>query len=298
MLTSRPAADRFRSLTAGAGLAAPVALLLIVAVLLQQAGPAIMRFGFGFITGRVWNPVTLHFAALPYIYGTLLTSVIALLIALPIGVGVALFLADKLHGGFGLGGACDALSLLAAALYAAYSVVLKPLPGRYPATVVTAWTLRLRALPGLALPLPSALAQDWGRVDAVGWAVLAWSIAAPVYAAWTLWSWATARAGVAATSAFLFLVPVIAGATSWVLLHEAFGPLKVLGGLLALGGLALARHVGEVKQPDRTAGRFALSAAPRGEVAEPRPSFAQRRSASCAPASPPGSGGTRKRHRR
>lgn len=107
MLTSRPAADRFRSLTAGAGLVAPVVLLLIVAVLLQQAGPAIMHFGFGFIAGRVWNPVTLHFAALPYIYGTLLTSTIALLIALPIGVGVALFLADprqpRIRGPIGLG---------------------------------------------------------------------------------------------------------------------------------------------------------------------------------------------------
>ena len=60
-------ADRFRILTGGTGLVAPLALLLILAVLLQQAWPAIVHFGPGFLTGRVWNPVSLNFAALPYI---------------------------------------------------------------------------------------------------------------------------------------------------------------------------------------------------------------------------------------
>ncbi len=103
----RAAADRFRLITAGTGLVAPLALILIVLVLAQQAVPAIAAFGPGFLTGRVWNPVTLQFAALPYIYGTLVTSLIALLIALPIGVGVALFLAEpghpRIRGPIGIG---------------------------------------------------------------------------------------------------------------------------------------------------------------------------------------------------
>jgi phosphate transport system permease protein len=52
------------------------------------------KFGFGFLTASQWNPVTGEFGALPFIYGTVVTSVIALLIAVPLGVGAAIFLAE------------------------------------------------------------------------------------------------------------------------------------------------------------------------------------------------------------
>ena len=67
--------------------------VLILVVLLQQAWPAIIRFGRGFLTNLIWDQVRLQFGALPYIYGTVVTSALALLMALPVGVGVALFLA-------------------------------------------------------------------------------------------------------------------------------------------------------------------------------------------------------------
>ncbi len=156
--------------------------------------------------------------------------------------GVAIFLADKLHGGQALAGLGDAISLLAAIFYAAYQVVLKPLLARYPATVVTAYTLAAGSIPVFLICLPSFLHQDWSRVDRTGWAVLAWSTVAPVYLAWTLWSWATARAGVGATNAFLFLVPVVSGLTSYGFLGEAFGAWKLMGAALVLAGLLLARR--------------------------------------------------------
>lgn len=78
---------------------APLALLLIVAVLLQQAWPSIIRFGPGFLVTQVWEPVRLNFGALPYIYGTVVSAAIAMLIAVPIGVGVALFLAEAGQAG-------------------------------------------------------------------------------------------------------------------------------------------------------------------------------------------------------
>jgi phosphate transport system permease protein len=52
------------------------------------------KFGFGFLTSSEWNPVTGQFGALPFIYGTVVTSVIALAIAVPLGVGAAIFLAE------------------------------------------------------------------------------------------------------------------------------------------------------------------------------------------------------------
>ncbi len=52
------------------------------------------RFGLGFLFSRVWDPIAEHFGALPFIYGTLLTSLLALLIAVPLGVGAAIFLSE------------------------------------------------------------------------------------------------------------------------------------------------------------------------------------------------------------
>ena len=60
--------------------------------LFDSARPSIEKFGFSFITGRVWDPVKEQFGALPFIYGTLVTSFLALIIAAPIGLGVAIFL--------------------------------------------------------------------------------------------------------------------------------------------------------------------------------------------------------------
>ncbi len=58
----------------------------------KSAGPSITKFGPAFITNMVWDPVKENFGALPFIYGTLVTSIIAMLIAGFIGVGVAIFL--------------------------------------------------------------------------------------------------------------------------------------------------------------------------------------------------------------
>ena len=52
------------------------------------------KFGWGFLTSTAWNPVTEELGALTYIYGTVVTSVLALLIAVPIGLGAAIFLAE------------------------------------------------------------------------------------------------------------------------------------------------------------------------------------------------------------
>jgi phosphate transport system permease protein len=92
--TLRPP-DRFRTFTAVVACAAPAALILIVAVLVQQAGPALRRFGLGFLTGTDWNPVADSFGALPGIFGTVTTSLIALALALPVGVAVAVVLAEQ-----------------------------------------------------------------------------------------------------------------------------------------------------------------------------------------------------------
>jgi phosphate transport system permease protein len=67
---------------------------LMVGVITWQALPAVQQFGLRFITGSAWNPVREDFGVLPMIYGTLVSSGVALLIAVPLGLGTAIFLSE------------------------------------------------------------------------------------------------------------------------------------------------------------------------------------------------------------
>jgi phosphate transport system permease protein len=69
-------------------------LASIIASLVVGAWPAIERYGLGFLTNAVWDPVQEDFGGLVMIYGTLATSLIALLIAVPVSFGIALFLTE------------------------------------------------------------------------------------------------------------------------------------------------------------------------------------------------------------
>ncbi len=84
----------FKWLTTIFGVGIAVILLAIAIQVGIDALPAIQKFGLSFITGVRWNPVEDIFGAWTQIYGTLVTSFIALLIAVPIGVGVALILSE------------------------------------------------------------------------------------------------------------------------------------------------------------------------------------------------------------
>jgi len=75
-------------------IAIPVLLAGIVLLLSLDAWPAIVRFGATFLTDSTWNPVSEQFGAAAYVFGTVVTSVVALLLAAPVGVGCALFLAE------------------------------------------------------------------------------------------------------------------------------------------------------------------------------------------------------------
>jgi phosphate transport system permease protein len=66
----------------------------VIFSLIHGSLPAIKEFGFGFLLSESWNPVTDRFGAIAPIYGTLVTSIIAMLIAVPVGVGVAVFLTE------------------------------------------------------------------------------------------------------------------------------------------------------------------------------------------------------------
>jgi phosphate transport system permease protein len=84
----------YRAVLTGLALLLPLLLLTLAAELVANAWPAIRRFGFGFFATSVWDPVAGRFGALPLIFGTLYSSLVAMVIAVPLALGVAIFLTE------------------------------------------------------------------------------------------------------------------------------------------------------------------------------------------------------------
>jgi len=84
----------FRGTTQAFAIGVLVLLGGVVAALTVGAIPAFVKFGWYFLASDAWNPVTEKFGALPAVYGTLVTSFIAMLIAIPLGIGIAVFLTE------------------------------------------------------------------------------------------------------------------------------------------------------------------------------------------------------------
>ena len=73
-------------------------LVGILVSLLIGAAPAIKQFGLGFLWSADWDPVKEKFGGLVMIYGTVMTSIIALVIAVPVSFGIAIFLTEMAPG--------------------------------------------------------------------------------------------------------------------------------------------------------------------------------------------------------
>jgi phosphate transport system permease protein len=84
----------FYILTLTSAVAVLIVLAGVMIALVHGSLPTWRVFGLDFFTSQSWNPVTEKFGALPAIYGTLLTSVIAMLIGVPISLGIAIFLTE------------------------------------------------------------------------------------------------------------------------------------------------------------------------------------------------------------
>ncbi len=94
-----------------------ITILLVYNLWIGSGLPRDM-FGWGFVTGSSWDPVAEKFGALPFIYGTLMTSLLALVVAVPVGLGAAIFLAELAPRG-----ASDALTFMIELLAAVPSVI-------------------------------------------------------------------------------------------------------------------------------------------------------------------------------
>jgi len=85
-------------------LAAASILLIVTAIIVmmtQNSLPSIRQYGFSFLTSSEWNPSAGLYGALPFIYGTVVSSVIAVIISVPLSLGIAIFLTEQASVRFG-----------------------------------------------------------------------------------------------------------------------------------------------------------------------------------------------------
>lgn len=88
----------FRALTLACALVVPLILTSLLAVLIFESSDAIRHFSWRFFVTSEWDPVAEHFGVLPFIHGTLVTAFLALLQAVPLSIGAALFLSELAPG--------------------------------------------------------------------------------------------------------------------------------------------------------------------------------------------------------
>src|SRR5581483_4767835 len=138
--SSRWADQGFYLAMLGCGVSILVIVGLIIYELVTQGGLAWHAFGWRFFFGRDWDPVNDQFGALPFVYGTLVSSLLALIIAVPLAVGVAVFITEMsprwLRGPLAF--TTELLAAIPSVIYGLWAIfVLVPL-------------LRLHVEPGLA----------------------------------------------------------------------------------------------------------------------------------------------------
>jgi phosphate transport system permease protein len=92
--STRRAERSFRSIVLIAAISMIVLLAGVIIILFIDARPAIERYGFSFLITSDWDPVFENFGAAPYIFGTIVTSLLALIMAIPFAVGAALFISE------------------------------------------------------------------------------------------------------------------------------------------------------------------------------------------------------------
>jgi phosphate transport system permease protein len=132
----------FGVVTRGAALLTLALLLGILLSLFIGAWPAIERYGLGFLTHNAWDPVREDFGGMVMIYGTLMTSAIALLIAVPVSFGIALFLTELSPAWLKrpLGTAIELLAAVPSIVYGMWGLmVFGPVLARYVQQPLQAW---------------------------------------------------------------------------------------------------------------------------------------------------------------
>lgn len=135
----------------------------------------------------------------------------------------------------------DLLTLVATTCWALYTVLSKPLLERYSPLKLSAISMALGTPLLVLVAIPEMVRQDWGAVSWHGWFGLLYSFSMALVFAYIVWSTGVHRIGGARTAVYSNLIPVVGVATAWLMLGEAMAGLQLVGAIVILIGISLAR---------------------------------------------------------
>lgn len=231
--TFRRAPDLFRLFCALASIATIVMLAWMIFEITRQSMPAIEKFGLGFLVGEKWQPRREIFGVLPFLVGTGVSSLIAILLALPLGLAVAVFLSEDFLPPSARQAIRFTVEMLAA----------------IPSVVYGLWGI------AVVIPLVQSFGQ-WAVVTFKGWPVLGTLFGPPAYGNSMLTAslvlalmilptlTAISRSALVAVPSTLREGSYALGATRWETIFGVLLP-TAAPGIVAATILALGRAMGE-----------------------------------------------------
>lgn len=154
-------------------------------------------------------------------------------------LGVSIFIGDKLLSGEPATG--DVLNVIAALSFAIYALTSRKLVLRYGASLTTAWSALIGLVAVLPFTLGAARDEVWSSIGSFGWFAIFYAGVGSVMIGYALWGWAIARTGAGRSVPYLFLIPVLTGVLAVVFRGDRLGAAQVVGGAVALAGIAVAR---------------------------------------------------------
>lgn len=154
--------------------------------------------------------------------------------------GILVFVSDKLQRA-STGTMGDILLLAGTLLFACHTVAARAITERHGVLLVMTYATLIATCPILALSVGGAIEVPWQVLSRNQWLALAWSLIVASFGGWLIWGWLNHELGVARTAPLLYLLPPVAGFIAWATLGETFSAWKIVGALMALGGVALVQ---------------------------------------------------------
>ncbi len=150
----------------------------------------------------------------------------------------------------------DLLLVMAAITWAAYTVGTQSLTRKYGALAVTSWTLWVGTVGLVALGGTSLWTTDLGSISRIGWFAVVYSGVLAIAVAYLIWNHGLEHIGGPRTAAFSNLVPVVALITAALWLGEDPRPTQIVGAIIIIGGVWIARMAGQASPGLSRGARF------------------------------------------